>query len=273
MKKIYMILASAVILFAAGCSEEGTDPNNGGSGDNGTVEVSRQQKAGLFIMTATWCQWCPLGKQAVSNVLTANSAKTTGIAAHVSSSDLGNAYGDTLLAMFGGGGTPKMAVGNTTVPNYTDPSVTESKLVEGMNAILANDAKVGMQVTKTDGSGGDMTISVHSKWFTAPEDGSYNVSVFFTESGIVNRQKQPNNQYKEDEIHNNVLRKVITPLEGSPYSAGQVVEGATATQSFTTNMAGFPLENMECVVVLWRKYLNQGRPALQFVNASKINLK
>lgn len=272
MKKIYLFFTAASLLFATGCSEDSTDPSNNGGGGNTPVEVSRAQKATLFNMTATWCQYCPLGKTATGNTLSKNPTKTTGIVAHVSSSDLGIPQGDTLLAMFGGTGTPTMAVGNTKVPNYTDPNVTEAKFVEGMNAILANDTRVGLKLEKSNGSGGDITIKVHGKWFNDPQEGTYKVAVFFTESGIVNRQKQPNNTYKDDEVHNNVLRKVITPLTGVDFDAAMVKKDAVVSKVFTTNMAGFPLDKMECVVVVWRQYMNNGRNTLEFINSDKISL-
>ena len=271
MKKLSLLsLALLGVLFLSNCKKETKDGN--GAGSTPSIEVSQDQKAVIFNMTATWCQYCPLGKTAVGNVLSKNPTKTAGIVAHESTSDLGTPYGDTLKAMFGGTGTPTMAVGNTKVPNYTDPTATEAAFVQGMNAILAKSTRVGIKVEKTTGSGSDVTIKVHSKWFTDPEIGTYSAAVFFTESGIVNRQKQLDGIYKTDEVHNYVLRKVVTPLTGVILDPAQVKKDAVISKEFKTNLSGFNMGKMECVVVVWRKYSSNGNNFLEFINADKIAL-
>jgi thiol-disulfide isomerase/thioredoxin len=126
MKKIILLAAIAASFSITSCKDDKKETPSTVT----PIEVTQQQNAIFFDISATWCPPCgTFGIPAFAAAIETSPEKTVAINTHVSSSDLGTATGQDLADFYQATGIPTLAVGNEKTGAFTDINYTKGVML------------------------------------------------------------------------------------------------------------------------------------------------
>jgi thiol-disulfide isomerase/thioredoxin len=269
MKKIVLLSTLFAFLFVTSCKDDKKETPSTVT----PIEVTQQQNAIFFDISATWCPPCgTYGIPAFAAAIETSPEKTVAINTHVSSSDLGTATGQDLADFYQATGIPTLAVGNEKTGAFTDINYTKGVMLGFANKIWAKTSLANTLIeTKIEGE--DIKVTTNSKFFSDAEtDGKYRMSVWMLEDGVMNKQSHSTGGVKVIE-HNHVLRASLTPTFGKELSTEAILKDKMFTNDFTVNIAGKDMTKLTLVAVIWKETSKDGNPFYTFINADKLHLK
>ena len=184
------------------------------------------KKVMLVRFTGTWCGPCTSLGQALKSVEANHPNRYAQICVHVNdiySADDG-VYFDR---QFSGSSVPRLYYDYGTISQTG--AIGISQIINDLNSVCEqNPAKVGIAATSVlDGDSYKLTVRL-----TAKEAGEYYLGVAVVEDGLIGTQSGVNTPY----THNDVLRALLTPIQGA--SVGTINENEEISRefSFKTNV-------------------------------------
>ena len=170
----------------------------------------------MMRFTATWCGNCPRMNAGLTDAIAQDPRHIIPLTMHVWDSDGGLNYdpGDDYADYFGIDGLPSGFMNNYAEIGGTYASAIVQRLVndlavEAVEELPANTAVAGSARIED----GDIVLDLG---IASKEAGSYLVSVFVLEDGIVYEQLGGSSEY----VHNAVARAEMTPMWGEQVSLG-----------------------------------------------------
>ncbi len=177
--------------------------------------------------TATWCGYCPTMASSIDEAIKGLPGRIIPFTLHATSSEGGLAYTGTnnFSSLYQISGYPTGIMnGYADIANY--PVATASQMFMGVatEAITLQPSKTNIGgFVSVSSSNVDVNLTVATK-----EAGTYKISVFLLEDGIVYNQSSGGSNY----VHNYVVRKEMTGIYGDEFTAT-----ANGHQDFHYNIA------------------------------------
>jgi hypothetical protein len=163
--------------------------------------------------TATWCGYCPTMAESIEVAMDGLPGRIIPFTLHATSSEGGLAYNGTnnFSSLYQIGGYPTGIMnGYADISNY--PVATASKMFMDVatEAITLQPSKSNIGgFVSVSSSNVDVNLTVATK-----EAGTYKISVFLLEDGIVYNQNSGGSDY----VHNYVVRKELTGIYGDEFT-------------------------------------------------------
>lgn len=236
--------------------------------DNGTchpVVISQESFSTVWVgksfkhhslgmrFTATWCGWCPRMNKSFAQAKEKLGDRFNYVTLHASSSSLPFMGTSALENQYHIEGYPTGIIdGRRELQNYP-PDTAVPYIEEFVAETEANYPTVtATEVrTKTTGRTAKVDVDVFVK-----QAGTYKITVFLLEDGIVASQSDYEEGNHSDYVHNKVARVAMTAAKGDSFT----VEADNSVQSFTYS-AGvstkYNIKKMSALVFIQRKYGNQ----------------
>lgn len=274
MKKIYLTLIVVLLAFA-GCkkSEDSSTPGNTGGGDG--ITVAEVNTALVIKHTGSACPPCGgWGWVANEDIISTNKENAAFMSAYSqnfvaklfitqTATDLDKAWGVSGYPTWSADGMPQLDRPNGGV-NVTGEKAKVKAEVEAHKAapVVANTGFT------TSISGDVMTIKTKTKFFK-PASGDYRVAVYVLEDKVVGAQS--GHASTPNVSHHHVLRGAAkldgassATTWGETVATGSVTAGTEVSKTYTMDVKGFNKDNLEIIVVIWKKDLGK----YIFVNAN-----
>lgn len=273
MKKIYIALVVGLLAFA-GCkkTEDSADPGNTG-GDG--ITVAEVNTALVIKHTGSVCPPCGgWGWTANEDIISTNKANAAFMSAYSqnfvaklfitqTATDLDKAWGVTGYPTWSADGVLQLDRSNQGV-NINGEKAKVKAEVEAHKAA----AVVANTGFKTSFDGDKIVIDTKTKFFKAAT-GDYQLAVYVLEDGVVGAQSgHPNTP---NVSHHHVMRgaailsgETSASTWGTLVASGNIAANTEVSKKFTLDVKGFNKDNLEVVVVLWKKDLGK----YVFVNAN-----
>lgn len=273
MKKIYLTLIVALLAFA-GCKKTEDSSTPGNTGGDG-ITVAELNTAFVVKHTGSKCPPCGgWGWVANEDIINTNKGNAAFVSAYSqnfvaqlfitqTATDLDAAWGVTGYPTWSADGILQLDRPNGGV-NVTSEKAKVKAEVDAHKAapVVAN---VGF---KTSFNGDVMTIKTKTKFFQAAS-GDYRVAVYVLEDGVIGAQS--GNANTPNVSHHHVMRGAATlegassaPTWGETVATGTITAGTEVSKTYTMDVKGFNKDNLEVVIVIWKKDLGK----YVFVNAS-----
>ncbi len=247
MKGLSKIFALAVIsaLFITACDiveEPYLVPIDDGGGPG---PVEKERKVLLEDYTGQKCPNCPGAAELAKNLQTIHGEKLIVIALHAGfyavpaatgdfTADYRTAAGNELNGFFEIQGYPSGLINRA--PYLGTKVLFKDSWEAAVNAQLALPVQAGIEIDNTYNSGTrHLTCHLHTE-FLEDLDGTYNICVFLTESGIVSPQ-QSGQGVIHDYEHNHLLRASLSGTWGTPVgTTGQATAGSINNNEFSITL-------------------------------------
>ncbi len=263
MKRISKIFAlvfiSAALITACDIVEEPYLVPIDDGGGPGPVE--KERKVLLEDYTGQKCPNCPGAAELAKNLQTLHGEQLVVIAVHAGfyaiptatgyfTADYRTPEGNELNGFFEIQGYPSGLVNRT--PYQGTKVLFKDSWEAAVEAQLALPAQAYITMENSFNAGTrQLTCSLETE-FLEDLDGTYNICVFLTESGIVSPQ-QSGSGVIEDYEHNHMLRASFNGPWGSPVgTTGQAVGGAVSNNEFTVTLdAGWNADHCHVVAFVY----------------------
>lgn len=250
MKRLFILMLSAAIMFSFSACDKDDDDNGASS-----ITVKEEQQAFVLLTTATWCPHCanwgiPAFEGAFDGDDGVDGSRVNGLALHFSdNAPMYHEKAETIKSTFQIGGPP-----NLWIEFSNDYNLNPTGWV---NAIKARqdesnpDCGIGMNV-KQDGD--KFTIDVRVKFFNSLS-GTYNLAIYVSEDGIVENQSGGSSDY----VHNHIFRGEVTNTDpwGVEMFSGSSPSDYTDSFTYTANNP-VVADNVSFVAVVYE--MNGGVP-------------
>lgn len=236
MNKIASIALAFIVaaLFYTSCEEVGPDIDLGGSTRSAelvdttyiatTVETPEVKKVLVLDFTGVKCKNCPLGNEAVDDMLQNNPDEVVAMAMYSEflcapydgDPDLRNEYAqsvqDMLSPFFGKPSAAIDQVQFSGAQGIMDPVV--NKWAGFLNQRLGNSTPVNLAIeTEYVPTTREVKVRV-TIHYTGNNSGENRLTVALTESGIIASQLLPNDDVDANYEHNHMLREMLTRFNG-----------------------------------------------------------
>ena len=204
--------------------------------------------------TATWCYWCPYMSAAFKQAKEMLGDRFDYVNLHGESSDLFFADGMDLIYRYLVEGYPTGIVdGRVDIDNEADSDSSARSIVDAVEQ--QEDFYPAKTAVSVASSLNGRNLTVQGEVF-AREAGTYKLTVFLLEDGIVNYQ----NNGGEDYVHDKVVRMALTNPDGNTVS----IASDNGIKSFTYKVSvpnGYNLDNMSVLAFVQCKF--GGMPVIQ----------
>lgn len=220
---------------------------NNKTGNCFPVEVKQASGIGLkkvthhslgMRFTATWCGWCPYMNESFNKAKTLLGDRFDYVNLHVSSSNLAFSGTNYWASLFQVSGLPTGIVdGRVRITNDTDTDAvarTIAAAVDEQEGLYPVRTAVGLESTL---NGRDLTVKAE---VFAREAGSYKLTVFLLESGVVYSQSGGGSQY----VHNRIGRMSLTASQGDIVTVTED-NGITVVNFSASIPSSYNLTNMD----------------------------
>ena len=158
---------------------------------------------------ATWCGWCPYMSESFTKAKALLGDRFEFVNLHPNSSDLAFYGTPTLVSQFGISSYPTGIIdGRIRIGNGTDTDAVARSIaaaVDEQEALYPVQTAVGLKTTLSGRS-----LSVDAELF-ARQAGTYKLTVYLLENGIVHYQNGGGDNY----VHNRIAREALSPSVGS----------------------------------------------------------
>ena len=207
--------------------------------------------------TATWCGWCPYMNESFVKAKTLLGDRFDYVSLHDTSSELAFTGTRVLVNQFHVSGFPTGIIdGRVQINNSTDTDAVAQEIaaaVDEQEALYPVQTAVGLKTT-LDGR----SLSVESEVF-ARKAGSYKLTIYLLESGVVHYQNGGGTKY----VHNRIARKVLTNAAGDTVQVSE--DNGTTFMNYTTTIASsYDLSKMEVLAFVQCQFGDQ--PVVQSGN-------
>ena len=188
--------------------------------------------------TATWCGWCPYMSESFTKAKALLGDRFEFVNLHPNSSDLAFYGTPTLVSQFGISSYPTGIIdGRIRIGNGTDTDAVAQAIaaaVDEQEALYPVQTAVGLKTTLSGRS-----LSVDAELF-ARQAGTYKLTVYLLENGIVHYQNGGGDNY----VHNRIAREALSPSVGSIVQVP--TDNGTAVVNYTFNIpSNYNLSNLE----------------------------
>ena len=188
--------------------------------------------------TATWCGWCPYMNESFNKAKTLLGDRFDYVNLHVSSSDLAFSGTNYWASLFKATSLPTGIIdGRVKISNDTDTDAVARRIaaaVDEQESLYPVQTAVGLKSTL---SGRNLTLQAE---VFARKAGSYKLTVFLIESGVVYSQSGGGSNY----VHNRIGRFSLTYTGGDSVTVEQD-NGTTVVEFGAIIPEGYDLENMD----------------------------
>lgn len=257
-----IVLSLGVIL--AGCDKQSavmdnTDPVTGNepSGNNpekAELTFTKKTRPVLFEMTSTGCPGCGgWGKPTFSKLASTYGDDVTPVAVHIK-------YGDPMITeesqaiwdnIEGSRFTPMIFVQDENAVLVNGGSIQAESEANAKKLIgeaqQTEQAALAAHVEKTNGK---WTVTYGAKFIDMMAEGTYSLSCYLTEDGIVQQQS---NYANNPATHNFVIRKSASGAFGAVFQQADLTDGVISWVSEITLDNTYKTDNLYVTLVLWKK--------------------
>ena len=204
--------------------------------------------------TADWCGYCPMMATALDDAKAQLSGNLEVLSLHASGG-LYSAASDALAQQYKVQGFPTGYVdGRVQISNYSQTSVTTSKIVEAVKETEAKFETVTGASWESSVSGNKINLDLMVYFKKA---GYYKVTALLVEDNIVAYQAGASNSYN----HKDVVRGAFANAEGAPMTITQ--DGSKRKYTYSMDIpSGCKKENLRIVVYIQERQSN----SLYYVN-------
>ena len=204
--------------------------------------------------TADWCGYCPMMATALDDAKAQLSGNLEVLSLHASGG-LYSAASDALAQQYKVQGFPTGYVdGRVEISNYSQTSVTTSKIVEAVKETEAKFETVTGASWESSVSGNKINLDLMVYFKKA---GYYKVTALLVEDNIVAYQAGASNSYN----HKDVVRGAFSNAEGAPMTITQ--DGSKRKYTYSMDIpSGCKKENLRIVVYIQERQSN----SLYYVN-------
>jgi thiol-disulfide isomerase/thioredoxin len=266
LKLIFICLIATV--WVASCEKSDT-----GSGiDN---NVPEQQNAVLFYFSGNWCGPCGLyGRPALKNIAEEFKGRVSIIDCQLNGSGkdpLNNAYATTMAGVFNVQAVPTAFIGaNKGMKVVSGNSDMETQIRDALNDNISPNSIANTVIT-SQVEGSEVYVNVKTRFFQETSD-KFELAVYLLESNIVERQYVSSNGWDDNSIFNNVLREVLSEMDGQ--LGENLVTGSVKNEEITKSFKvtlnpAWKRENLSVAAIIWVKNLNN---TYSIVNGSSVKL-
>ena len=217
------------------------------------LKVVKHHSLGMRF-TATWCGWCPYMNESFSKAKDLLGDRFDYVNLHASSSDLAFAGTTTLVNQYQVSGYPTGIIdGRVDIENSTDTDAVAQAVAAAVNqqeSMYPVQTAVGLETSLSD-----RTLSVKAQVF-ARKAGSYKLTVFLLESGVVHYQNGGGNNY----VHNRIARMALTAAAGDTVQISE--DNGTTSVNFTVTIpSDYDISQMD--VLAYVQYPFGDKPVIQ----------
>ena len=200
--------------------------------------------------TATWCGWCPLMNKSVKTAQQLYPNKIQHLAFHGSGSSLEFFPTSNLMNKYNANGFPTGVVdGRIKIDNGLDTDAVGKLIVNAVKETESFYGTVSGATMETSVNGS--TLKVDARVFLK-DPGSYLVNALIVEDGI-NAAQADNDGNHSSYIHDGVVRKFITSINGS--SCSKTVSYSWQDFTWTTELdPTWKVSNLRVIVYVQAKY-------------------
>jgi hypothetical protein len=200
--------------------------------------------------TATWCYWCPYMDASFQKAKVLLGDRFDYMNLHGANSELFfSGTGDLEWQYWVDGYPTGIVDGRVEIENGTDTDLVAQEIVDAVGQ--QEDFYPPMTAIGLASSLSGRNLTVEGEVF-AQEAGTYKLSVYLLEDGIVHYQ----NNGGDDYVHDRVARMVLTGEEGDSVSVAR--DNGTRSFTYTASIpAGYNLENMSVLAFVQRKFDSQ----------------
>ncbi len=240
--RIQKTASGLFMLFFFGCTEIGPvitplEPGAPGGGQSATQTVLIEEFSGVR------CVNCPAGSAELEQLAKTYPGRLVVVSIHAgffsnpyaeNQYDFRTAEGNSLINLLGQPlGYPSAVINRKKFEGETDLQLSRSQWAGFIAQELNRTPTVDLKVTSSFNAGNrELRAEVDVKRLENLADpASLKLSVFLTENDILDTQLTPEGK-KNDYMHRHVLRKALTPFDGTPIGADLVSTGSTTRRSF-----------------------------------------
>ena len=201
--------------------------------------------------TATWCGWCPYMNESFNKAKDLLGDRFDYVNLHVSSSNLAFSGTNYWASLFQVSGLPTGIVdGRIQISNSTDTDAVAQRIADAVDEqenLYPVQTAVGLQSTL---SGRNLTLQAE---VFARKAGSYKLTVFLLESGVVYYQSGVGNNY----VHNRIGRMSLTASSGDTVTVTED-NGTEVVNLSATIPSGYDLTKMDILAFVQCPFGSQG---------------
>lgn len=253
-----LLISGSSLLLCASCDENAPFPLNltpDTAQDTtymGTVDVAQTQNVLVEDFTGVQCVNCPQGHETLKNLEEANPGRVIGISIHAGdlSDPLPNSdssfvlpQGLALYNLLGVEGLPAASINRIHFPNQDFiPVVGAGNWTAKVNEQLTQtQASVNMYLDKQyDAATRQLSIITELRYPQTIDNAvEHRINVYIAESAIIDPQETTENGQTfviEDYEHNNVLRQMVTFVDGSTVNTPDKQAGRVVVKTFNLTL-------------------------------------
>ena len=218
------------------CNDSTCIPFSVSQGDGSNLKSIIHHSLGMRF-TATWCGWCPYMNESFSKAKELLGDRFDYVNLHASDSDLAFSGTTTLANQYEIGGYPTGIIdGRVDISNSTDTDAVAREVADAVDQqedLYPVQTAVGLESSL---NGRDLTVKAQ---VFARNAGTYKLTVFLLESGVVHYQNGGGNNY----VHNRIARMSLTAYAGDTVQVTE--DNGTTTVNFTASIpSSYVLDNM-----------------------------
>lgn len=272
------------LLLLAACKEQGppidfTIPTFAISSTTSAISQSSQTKKVLIEdFTGVRCVNCPVGHDVAHQIEVNNPQNAISVSTHSgdffnlpypNEQDLNSAEGNNIDAYVGGiNSWPSGCINRKLFTGESQIILRETKWSNYFNQEKVEIAKMNMEI-ESQNLGADSAflakIKIH---YTQAETENNYISIMLLESGIVQSQLTPSG-INTNYVHNNVLRKMLTPYNGAKLDASLEPKREFLVEAKIANIS--PAWNKENMYIV--AYVHRSSTDKTILQVCKIKLK
>jgi thiol-disulfide isomerase/thioredoxin len=218
------------------------------------INVPKRKKALLMKMTATWCGPCGYYHAITEDIYQKHGDSIVFINAHVSSSDVGDAYSGNFHNELNGAGEgiPGYNVNGIKQPSWPplEKAMLDSARKFLKKPVIANIA------FKYQINGSQLSVQTSVKFFAADNADEYFVNVFILENKISTKQKVDATYQTmiQDRVSRGPVMSGNAGIWGEKIATGSIASGKFYDVNFTAALNSIWIKNnLQLVAVLWKK--------------------
>lgn len=213
-------------------------------------EVAQVQQSLITKKTATWCIHCGTwGWEFFDDLETNISSKSVLIAAHFGGSALENPVSSAWAGNLGGFSQPLFFVNNEVQSVTSGNLPTALSVVQGKVDNIHQQQPVANVGIQTSWNGGNLAVQTKTRFFQSAS-GDYYLGIYLVEDGVLSTQVGQSGTVS----HSRVLRGAATAaVFGELLASGNVAAGTEYDKSYNIDPAGYVLEELDLVGVIWKK--------------------
>jgi len=225
---------------------------SGASGQ--AINVAKSKKALLVKTTATWCGPCGYYHAVTDNIYNQHSDSILFINAHVSTSDVGDAYSGNFhnALNVGASGIPSY---NVSGGMHTNWPPAEKVLVDSARKFLKRPV-IANVAFKYQVTGTQLAVQTSVKFFAADNADEYYVNVFILENKIATSQNDGSAYVPmvQDRVSRGPMMSGNAGMWGEKFATGSVASGKFYDVNFTATLKStWVKNNLRFVAVVWKK--------------------